>query len=136
MTPQHLTQRNHLVQIYQAVGRGGELAKSTYQHLGCDDEFGGAVYNWNQVKTSKVKFLNVVTHRDSVELCALHSQAAYFVATSLTREDGDFIYPELCNLSEPASKLNEIFPAFSSLQSGKRTPCKRCLCICRWIPLT
>ena len=89
--------------IYQAAGRSGEVAFATYASVRADEYFGGLVFDWSQIKTAKVKFIQMFNHRDGFECDAIHALACYCLApasAAVTAQEQDFIIFELARLAK------------------------------------
>ena len=109
-TVKALQQRWYIIGTWQAVGRSGELATSTYPHFKFLSGF--ECLHLTQVKTGKMKGCAVFAHRTSLETCAFHGFASYLIATSARATNSNFVHDELICLSNKSAKLNDIFKEY------------------------
>ncbi len=97
---------------WNAGGRPGEIAKSTKDHLTLDSHFRILRFDWTQIKTAKMKVVFFACHARSYVTCPFNSLFSYFVTNGHRDMRASFLFPDLCDVKQPSSKIGGMFGEF------------------------
>lgn len=86
-----------LINVFYAVGRAGEAARSAWTEAYWDDELEVPVFLWNSIKTSRQEYMPFVADFECAELCFLHALSLYLIFGG-SQGDETWIFPDLAKL--------------------------------------
>ncbi len=116
-TPQRNTEKAYAQRAWKnstwnAGGRPGEIAKSMKDQLSLDTHFRLLRFDWTQIKTAKMKVIFLACHAKSYVTCPFNSLFSYFVTNGHTTMKDDYLFPDLCEVKQPSTKIGKVFSEF------------------------
>jgi hypothetical protein len=119
-------QRFAMTTDYLAMGRAGEVAKTTFrdQQLCWDTTHNCMFAEWAMKKNGIRKPMGFVDDYISMELSWYHSCCIYFFYRKIhSGEDNDWLFPTLHSLKEPANKMTSIVKELAGKVPGYTDKC-------------